>query len=174
MKEIKGFKDYYITKDGEVYSMYTSLRHPKKKPKKLSKWNSSGYWCVTLMKDKKEYKEYVHTLILKTFVGERPEGFQCRHLNGNKKDNRLENLKWGSCCDNQNDRIKHGTSNRGTRHGMRKLTEQQVLEIRKLGMDGKFRKGENGGNYKEIAKKYNIKQGTVGNIVRGITWKWLT
>jgi hypothetical protein len=39
---------------------------------------------------------YVHTLVLEAFVGPRPEGKECRHLNGNPADNRLDNLCWST------------------------------------------------------------------------------
>jgi len=54
-------------------------------------------------------RHYVHQLVLETFVGPRPEGRQCRHLNGNSLDNRLENLSWGTASEDNYDRVRHGT-----------------------------------------------------------------
>lgn len=36
----------------------------------------------------------VHNLVLETFVGDCPEGYQCHHINSKTSDNRLVNLKW--------------------------------------------------------------------------------
>lgn len=41
-------------------------------------------------------------------------------------------MTWKTPAENQADRITHGTSNRGSRHGMSKLSEGQVRQIRSL------------------------------------------
>lgn len=172
MKAIKDFPGYFIDKEGNVYSTIQRHNQPKpKKPRLIASWKSTGYLAVQLAKNKKGYKRLVHRLLLETFVSECPLKMECMHLNGDRTDNRLENLRWGTRQENQLDRRNHGTDNGGERHPLSKLTKKQVLEIKKLGKKYKFRKGEAGGNYKEIAKKYNISPGTVGSIVRGITWK---
>lgn len=59
---------------------------------------------------KKIITRSVHSLVLEAFVGPRPIGFMCRHLNGNPADNRVENLKWGTAKENKADSIAHGIS----------------------------------------------------------------
>lgn len=54
----------------------------------------------------KTYK--VHILVLEAFVGPRPEGFVARHLNDDKTDNRVENLKWGTYLENLEDAVRNG------------------------------------------------------------------
>lgn len=49
----------------------------------------------------------VHRLVLRAFVGACPPGQVCRHLNGDKKDNRLSNLAWGTLLENRQDRTRH-------------------------------------------------------------------
>lgn len=53
--------------------------------------------------------KYLHHIVLEAFVGPRPPGMQCRHLNGNSLDNRLENLQWGTAREDNYDRVRHGT-----------------------------------------------------------------
>ncbi len=174
MKPIKDFPGYYITRRGEVYcDLPRANQKPPQRPRRVSLWDRFGYNTVSLRKNKKSYKKFVHRLVLEAFAGDCPDGQQCRHLNGNRKDNRLENLKWGTRSENQMDRVKHGTDNRGEKHGNSKLTKDVVLEIRRLGEQNKFRKREVGGNYKKIAKKFNIAASTVGQIVRRKSWSWI-
>jgi hypothetical protein len=65
---------------------------------------STGYRHVGLMTEGKQKATTVHSLILLAFVGPRPEGLVIRHLNDNKIDNRLVNLKYGTQQENWEDR----------------------------------------------------------------------
>lgn len=120
-------------------------------------------------------KRFVHRLVLEAFVGKCPDKMHARHLNGNPSDNRVENLAWGTRSENMMDRVRHGTSNRGERHGMAKVTKEIALKIRAEGRlaNKRVRRCDNGGNYKAIAKKYGVSIGTVESITLGHTWAWL-
>ncbi len=74
---------------------------------------------------------FVHKIVLEAFVGPRPAGMQCRHLNGNNTDNRLENLAWGTAKENAADKAAHGRQSQGERQPASKLTETDVREIRR-------------------------------------------
>lgn len=50
----------------------------------------------------KDYR--VHHLVLETFVGMCPPGMQCDHINRNRTDNRLENLRWVTPKENSRNR----------------------------------------------------------------------
>lgn len=175
---ISNFPGYFITKSGEVYSTIPRYRQPKK-IRKLSSWNNKGYPSIGLSRNGKKIKQYIHNLLLETFVSPRPsKDHQCRHLNGNPKDFRLKNLKWGTKTENQADRLLHKTDNRGEKHGMSRLTKSQVLEIRRLAkgsntQHGKRKVDTGNGNYKAIAKKFGISPTTVGTIARKVAWNWL-
>jgi hypothetical protein len=114
---------------------------------------------------------YVHHLVLETFVGPCPPGLECRHLNGNKSDNSRGNLIWGTKKENQADRVRHGTSNwgrpkptmQGSKHFRSHLTEEDVIEIRRLSSIGV--------KQEDIARQFGITQACVSAIVRRITWK---
>ena len=58
---------------------------------------------------KVDSKKLVHRLVLEAFVGPPREGEECRHLDGNPKNNHLTNLRWGSRRENSLDRTRHGT-----------------------------------------------------------------
>lgn len=86
-----------------------------------------GYFFLRLHN---KYNKYIHRLVLEAFVGECPEGFEARHLDGDKGNNNLSNLCWGTHAENQVDRVRHGMNNNGSKHGLSKLTENDVLQIR--------------------------------------------
>ena len=60
----------------------------------------SGYLRVRVRG--KDYK--VHRLVLETFVGMCPTGMQGDHINRNRQDNRLENLRWVTPQENNRNR----------------------------------------------------------------------
>lgn len=67
-----------------------------------------GYLRVGLCKQGKTRTELVHPLVLEAFVGPRPEGCDCCHLNDVPDDNRLENLRWGTRSQNILDSVRNG------------------------------------------------------------------
>lgn len=69
-----------------------------------------GYPTVCLAPGHKQ--KTVHSLVARAFLSE-PEPGQCqvRHLNGQRADNRPENLAWGTNQENVQDMLQHGTQN---------------------------------------------------------------
>ena len=109
---------------------------------------------------------YVHRLVLEAFVGPCPEGQECRHLNGDPGDNRLENLVWGSPLENSLDMVKHGTSIKGTKSPKAKLKESDVLTVMSLLKDGM--------KDSAIAKRFGVAPGAVIAIRLGYSWNHIT
>lgn len=52
----------------------------------------AGYKRVRLCKEGTVFAVYVHRLVASTFLGERSG--EVNHINGDKQDNRLDNLEW--------------------------------------------------------------------------------
>lgn len=167
MKEIKDFPNYCITDNGDIWSkkrldkMGRPIGNCWLKPKK----NRNGYLEVCLYKNNRHYWRSIHRLVLLTFVGECPENMETRHLNGIKTDNRLNNLEWNTKRINTNDTIEAG-SNKGERNGSSKLTNKEVLEIKKhIKLQNK--------PLSEIAREFNVSYLTIYQIKTGVNWRWL-
>lgn len=61
----------------------------------------------------------VHRLVLEAFVGPCPAGHEGSHLNGDRADNRLANLRWLIHVENETHKVLHGTLPTGDRNGAR-------------------------------------------------------
>jgi DNA-binding XRE family transcriptional regulator len=151
---------YLVSSCGRVYSMYFKrLLCPH-----VSK--SDRYLHVSLVRNGKQQYPAVHVLVLQAFVGPRPEGQETRHLDGSRTNPHLSNLCWGTRQENSDDKLIHGTRLRGSRHGGAKLTEAEVVQIRRL-------RREQGLRQKDIAARFNVSRGAVAEILKGKNWAHL-
>lgn len=127
--------------------------------------DKDGYRKVILCcKGRRRYAR-VSVLVLETFTGFRPEGMTAAHNNGNKTDNRLTNLRWATQKDNVADKAAHGTAQIGEKHPQHLLTDEIVLEMRKLRRE-KWK-------LKDIAARFRANLVTVQAAVSGRNWKHL-
>ena len=69
--------------------------------------NKSGYLQVNLLVHGIEFSRRVHTLVLETFVGPKPDGMECCHYpDSNKENNNLNNLRWDTHSENAKDKYR--------------------------------------------------------------------
>lgn len=78
----------------------------------------------------------IYRLVLETFVSPKPAGKEARHLDNVRTNHHLSNLIWATHAENMADQVKFGTSTQGIKHPMVKLTEAEVLEMRRLRKEG--------------------------------------
>ena len=105
----------------------------------------------------------VHRLVLLTFVGPCPDGMEGCHNDGNPKNNNVSNLRWDTRKNNRADAIMHGTHPRGSRSGLAKLTETQVIEMRILYAQGCT-------SLSQIARAHGVSVSLVSQIVNRKIW----
>lgn len=77
-----------------------------------------------------------------------------------------KHLEWGTAFKNQQDRVEHGTSNRGEQCGTHKLTAAEVELI--------FARLNAGERSYLLATEYNVNRVTISDIKTGRSWAWLT
>lgn len=73
-----------------------------------SRIGRDGYSTVRLNKDGKTYTKYIHRIIAEAFVENPFNKPFVNHINGNKLDNRIENLEWVTHAENINHAYKTG------------------------------------------------------------------
>lgn len=70
---------------------------------------SNGYLFVNLSREGNLTIQNVHQMVARAFLGPRPPAHDVCHGNGDKTDNRLENLRYDTRSANNHDRVRHGT-----------------------------------------------------------------
>lgn len=159
---VEGFRGRYeVSNQGRVRRLYKSgvkrvlSLHP----------NNDGYLRVELYPDGRRVRIQVSHLVLNAFVGPRPEGMETAHLNGDKVDNRPENLAWVSHAENVRHQVVHGTTRRGTLNPNAKLNPAKVREIRRLRAEGV--------QSKHLAPRFGVCAGTINEVLRRRVWGWV-
>lgn len=125
----------------------------------------AGYKYVALKRpNEKTVKCLVHRLVLRAFAGEFPaDQPQVNHKDGDKANNRLENLEFVSCLENLRHCIDTLGKKRGEGSGTAKVTEAQVRAIR---VDTRI--------LREVAEDYGITLQAVWLIRKGRNWAHLS
>lgn len=163
------FPGYAIGRDGSVWSKWNwrcgAFAHGLVDEwRKLTDRYRFGY-SVLILKHrgtKKQKCMRVHRLVLLAFIGPPAESdFEACHVNGNSRDNRLENLRWDTVKANRHDKRTHGTI-RLT--GGKKLTDEAAIDIRRTYAAG-------GVTQKQIAERYGVNRATISYLLSGKTWR---
>lgn len=162
--EIPGHEGYEVSNLGRVRSWWRPRkgggRYRQDQPHFLTPVvNSHGRQKVHL--GAQAQNKDVHALVLLAFVGPPQPGQECRHLDGDKANNRLSNLVWGTKQENMADSVRLGTF-KGEKNGRAKVTEETVRQIRAMASSGT--------SYREIGRQMNLPDLLVGRIVRRVTW----
>lgn len=121
---------------------------------------NNGYLFFGLCENGKQTPCYVHRAVLQTFIGPAQVDQEACHINGDRQDNRLENLRWDTRSNNAMDKLAHGTMRLGESHGMSKLTADVVRSIR-----------QDSRSSVELAEELGVNHSTVQRIRRRETWR---
>ena len=95
--EVKGFPNYLIYPDGRVYNQ-------KYKRYLLACPNGAGYIRVTLSKDGNRKEHTIHRLVALHYIPNPDNKPEVDHWNGKRNDNRVENLRWVTSSENNQNR----------------------------------------------------------------------
>lgn len=163
-KTIPGFSKYEVSNLGNIRSYAVRGNKDKiaKSPKPIKQANCDGYKFVNISNDdKKIIVIKVHSLVLLSFVGPRPDGLVVCHNNDIKNDNRLENLRYDTQKKNMSDYIE----NNGGIHGRSSIKLKEVHGI--------IEDLKNNILLSEITEKYNVSRDVVYRIARKESYKYI-
>ena len=96
-KDIPGYEELYkISSFGRIISSYSKrILSPA-----ISGHKGKGYYAITLVKNGIKKRFHIHKLVALSFIPN-PDNFPCiDHINTDRYDNRVENLKWCSFSQN--------------------------------------------------------------------------
>lgn len=163
---VPGFPNYMVSNLGGLKTRYHQKNH-----RLMDRWRTitikpcrkMGRYRVRIKNDSVRQNILRYRLVLIAFVSECPPGMEACHIDGNHANDRLDNLYWGTREDNMRDKVRHGNSSKGEKANTAKLTEEQVLEIRRR------RVGQKSG--RSLAAEFGVSVGTIHCIVTRQNWK---
>ena len=172
---IIGYEGWYeVSNLGRVRSL------PRKVPAKLGSLASrpgvllraalkrDGYPFVRLSKNGKNRVYLVHVLVAEAFIGPRAPLYELDHKNGNKMDNAVGNLEYVTRSENMRRAFAMGlvklADQRGEKHSHAKLTRSDVIEIRRLCLEGMTQKA--------VASQFGVSKGTISDAICRRTWDY--
>lgn len=159
LRLIKGFEQYSVDIYGRVYN--ASGRELKQTI------NQHGYLMVKLCNQGYEKNCQVHRLVANAFYEGNHSGLVVNHIDGNKQNNRLDNLEWVTPGENQRHAYAHNLrksylTDSDRRKGSKISGERSSKPVRVL---------ETGRVYesaRECARQLNCSQSAIGKCCRGL------
>ena len=96
MKNI--YTNYFITEDGKLFN----------KNKQLKTYSGERYEKAVIKINGKSTMKYIHRLVAEAFIPNPENKPEVNHKNGNKLDNRVDNLEWNTYSENRKHAYKNG------------------------------------------------------------------
>lgn len=139
-----------VTRDGKIY-VDGVLKNPKPNCRGYIRYNYRGKSIN------------IHRLVAEKYIPNPHNKEEVNHINGNKADNRVENLEWVTRGENR----KHAFNFLGHKksYGRRKLDDQKAREIKNMYETGNY-------SMKELSIIFGLKsKSTICDIIKNKTYK---
>ena len=175
LRAIPHFPGYLADNFGQIWSTKIKLRGSGNvggwthgAPRLMSPHSDRyGYPRVRMMHETRKAKPYlVSRAVAAAFYGDMPSGLQTAHLNGNKADNRPNNLAYVTAQTNIDHRELHGTTARGDLSPHSKWSDEFWCKI--------IAQVHSGISVKSIVETYGVGMSTVYVVLSGRSRKHLT
>lgn len=170
-RDVPNYIGYRVSDIGEIFSCI-KRGGVRNKGEIGDKWyrlkplfhKRTGRNYIYLYNSDGRIRDTIYHIILLAFVGPMPSGMEVRHLDGNRINDRLSNLVYGTKKENAQDKFLHGTSIRGKNNPLVKLTEEKVIEIKEKVKTMKI---------SHIAKEYKVGTNAISSIKNNKTWNYI-
>jgi ribosomal protein S25 len=162
-KPIKGFEDYEVSSFGRVRSRKNGGCVNLKE-----RITHDGYVWFNLCMNGKQHTKRLNRLVAEAFI-ENPE---CKatvnHIDGDKRNNRADNLEWATKEEQMKHAYAHGLKKpmRGVLQTVARFDENTVRKIRDDYMPHSKTFG-----MKALARKYGVSESCIDRIVRNQTYQ---
>lgn len=154
-RPVVGFPEYLVSREGVILGARFG---------KPLRWGfRRGYPKVTLCPGRIDRS--VHAIVSEAYLGPRPPGYHIAHLDGNRQNPHLDNLKYTTPEENEAHKLIHGTLPVGTDHHASKLSYDQVQEIRSCCIPKNRKCG-----MMHFAEKFGVDRHTVAAAYNGVSY----
>lgn len=179
-KDIKGYEGLYqisslgrikcLEQHKKMYQYKANRMVDMVKKERVMNLKSNQRYIIVNLSNNSESKAYlVHRLVAEAFIPNPENKPQVNHIDGNKHNNRVENLEWTTASENN----KHAWDNK-----LKIATQKQIENCRNIGKYGKKRDRKvkqysidgtlikEWNSFTEIYKTLNYCWGTIGKCCR--------
>lgn len=158
-RNVRENKGYRVSDKGVVKSFINNKHGVGKEAHVLKPVvNCHGYETVCLGRGN---RRLVHRLVAEAFIPNPNNLPLVRHLDDNPRNNRVENLAWGTQTDNMQDCVRHGRLVGNTRAAV----ESTRIPIRAISLDGKY--SEDFSSMNDAARKLDVWPQHISNVIKG-------
>lgn len=166
MEQWKSLKGIVDCGDNYEISNLGNVRNVKTKKLRTPQLRDNGY-LATMLSYKGKVKNYlIHRLVALAFIPNPENKPMVNHLDGIKINDWVDNLEWSTGKENSDHAYENGlANNRGSNNVMARLTESDVVEIKKLLVQNVL--------HEDIAERFSIAKTAIAKIQRGERWAYV-
>lgn len=165
-KQLKDYPNYCVSQSGfirrndipneTIIKGTKCIRHYKSKILKPIFNKSNGYLSVYLKDQNNKYKIcYIHRLVAQTFIPNPENKREVNHIDGNKKNNCVDNLEWATREENIRHAFDNNLIKKENQSSSHNAYKRPIVRLLNGKIVDKF------GSIKEASKKLNIYAHTI-------------
>jgi len=164
-RDVLGYEGLYkVSNLGRVKSFFKGIEKFRKPV--LAR---PGYFSVVLYKNNIPQSARIHVLVAQAFIPNPENKAYVNHIDGNKLNNRADNLEWVTPSENLRHAYDTGLQKSGCEHPSAKFTEEQIKYIRNICIPDDLEFG-----ISALARKFNVSLATISRIVKYKRYKNVT